>query len=44
MSEGDLLLKGILERPDDDHARLVYADWLQENRDDVGRLVQKPIY
>jgi uncharacterized protein (TIGR02996 family) len=31
MSDGPLLLKGILDNPDDDAARLVYADWLQED-------------
>lgn len=31
MSDGDLLLLGILTDPADDTARLVYADWLEEN-------------
>lgn len=31
MSDGDALLRAILLRPDDDAARLVYADWLDEN-------------
>ncbi len=31
MSDGEALLKAILEQPDDDTPRLVYADWLQEN-------------
>lgn len=31
MSDGDALLRTILNNPDDDTARLVYADWLQEN-------------
>lgn len=35
MSDGDALLRTILERPDDDTARLVYADWLQENGREV---------
>jgi len=34
MSEGEALLRGVLLRPDDDTARLVYADWLQENGDE----------
>jgi uncharacterized protein (TIGR02996 family) len=36
MSEGEALLRGVLLRPDDDTARLVYADWLQENRGHAG--------
>jgi uncharacterized protein (TIGR02996 family) len=35
MSDGDALLRAILLRPDDDTARLVYADWLQENDGNV---------
>jgi len=31
MSDGDALLRTILEHPDDDTARLVYADWLEEH-------------
>lgn len=31
MSDGEALLRTILERPDEDTARLVYADWLQEH-------------
>jgi uncharacterized protein (TIGR02996 family) len=31
MSDGDALLRGILECPEDDTARLVFADWLDEN-------------
>lgn len=31
MSDGEALLKAILEQPDDDTPRLVYADWLLEN-------------
>lgn len=30
-NEGDRLLQGILEDPDSDERRLVYADWLEEN-------------
>jgi uncharacterized protein (TIGR02996 family) len=31
MSEREALLRAILDAPDDDAPRLVYADWLQEN-------------
>ncbi len=31
MRDGELLLEPILEKPDEDTPRLVYADWLQEN-------------
>ena len=31
MSDGDALLRAVLACPEDDSARLVYADWLQEN-------------
>lgn len=31
MTDGELLLRGVLEEPADDTARLVYADWLDEN-------------
>ena len=31
MTERDALLAAIHADPDDDTARLVYADWLQEN-------------
>lgn len=31
MNDGAILLRNILEVPGDDAARLVYADWLQEN-------------
>jgi len=34
MSDGDALLRAILLNPADDVARLVYADWLQENGDE----------
>ena len=30
-TDAEALLAGILERPEDDVARLVYADWLEEN-------------
>jgi uncharacterized protein (TIGR02996 family) len=29
-NQGDALLAAILDDPDDDAARLVYADWLEE--------------
>ena len=31
MTERDALLRGIIDDPDDDAPRLVYADWLDEN-------------
>jgi uncharacterized protein (TIGR02996 family) len=31
MPSDEPLLRAILDRPDDDHLRLVYADWLEEN-------------
>jgi uncharacterized protein (TIGR02996 family) len=31
MSDGDALLRAILDNPDDDAPRYVYADWLDEN-------------
>jgi uncharacterized protein (TIGR02996 family) len=33
MSDHDAFLRGILENPDDDSPRLVYADWLEERAD-----------
>jgi uncharacterized protein (TIGR02996 family) len=47
MSERDLLLRAILDNPADDIARLVYADWLQENGQEgrahvVRDMVQRP--
>ena len=33
MSDGDALLRAILDDPDDDAPRLVYADWLDEQGD-----------
>src|SRR5687767_8806243 len=30
---GEQLLRGVLEAPEDDAPRLVYADWLEENGD-----------
>lgn len=34
---GAALLRGVLEDPDSDHARLVYADWLEETGADPAR-------
>jgi uncharacterized protein (TIGR02996 family) len=31
MSDNDVLLRAILDDPDDDAPRLVYADWLEEH-------------
>lgn len=33
MNDGELLLRAVLEKPEDDTVRLIYADWLQENGD-----------
>jgi uncharacterized protein (TIGR02996 family) len=33
MSDGQALLRAILDDPDDDAPRLIYADWLEENGD-----------
>ncbi len=33
MSDGHALLRAILDDPDDDAPRLIYADWLEENGD-----------
>ncbi len=33
MTDNDALLRAILDSPDDDAPRLVYADWLEENGD-----------
>lgn len=35
MSDGSALLRAICENPADDTARLVYADWLEEQDDGV---------
>jgi uncharacterized protein (TIGR02996 family) len=38
---GEALLKGVLQVPEDDNARLIYADWLQENgREDEGEFIR----
>ena len=31
MTDRDALLRGIIENPDEDAPRLVFADWLEEN-------------
>ncbi len=33
MNDGDALRRAILDHPDEDTPRLIYADWLEENRD-----------
>ncbi len=33
--DGELLLRGVLEEPDEDAPRLVYADWLEEQGQDA---------
>lgn len=33
MTDGELLLRGVLADPADDHARIVYADWLDDQSD-----------
>src|SRR3712207_3456925 len=33
MNEQDALLQAIIEHPEDDELRLVYADWLEEHGD-----------
>ena len=39
MAQSPGLLAGVLESPDDDAARLVYADWLMEQRDPRGEFI-----
>ncbi|MFO0552485.1 MAG: TIGR02996 domain-containing protein [Polyangiaceae bacterium] len=39
-ARGPALLRAVLERPDDDEPRLVYADWLTEQGDARGELIQ----
>lgn len=38
MSQGKSLLQAILDDPDDVPRRLIYADWLEEQDDPIGRL------
>src|SRR5262245_23124110 len=33
----DALLAAVCEQPDNDHPRLIYADWLEEHGDDADR-------
>jgi uncharacterized protein (TIGR02996 family) len=33
MNDGELFLKAVRENPEDDHLRLIYADWLDEHDD-----------
>jgi uncharacterized protein (TIGR02996 family) len=40
MSERDVFLNSILDNPDDDTARLVYADWLEKNGDPQGEFIR----
>lgn len=40
-SDGDALLRVILENPDDDTARLVYSDWLEESATGVDSVCWK---
>ncbi|HEY1188922.1 MAG TPA: TIGR02996 domain-containing protein [Gemmata sp.] len=41
MTDADALLRGIIAHPADDTARLVYADWLQENgRGEEGEFIR----
>ena len=35
MSDAEALLRAILDAPEDDAPRLVYADWLDEHGDDA---------
>ena len=40
MTDREALLAAIHADPDDDTARLVYADWLQENGQFVGNAIR----
>jgi uncharacterized protein (TIGR02996 family) len=40
MYESDLFLKRVLEQPDDDAPRLVFADWLEERGDPRGEFIR----
>lgn len=37
LTEGDILLADILDHPEDDTPRLVYADWLEIERGEKDR-------
>ena len=36
----DAFLRAILDAPDDDTPRLVYADWLEERGEELGPFIQ----
>ncbi|HXG10133.1 MAG TPA: TIGR02996 domain-containing protein [Gemmataceae bacterium] len=40
MTDEDIFLQAIRENPDDDGARLIYADWLEEQGDPRGELIR----
>src|SRR5450755_976841 len=40
MTHDDAFLQAILERPDDDAPRLLYADWLDERGDPRGEFIR----
>ncbi len=40
MSEEQAFLRAILERPDDDAPKLIYADWLEERGDPRGEFLR----
>jgi uncharacterized protein (TIGR02996 family) len=45
ISDGDALRQAILDQPDDDTLRLVYADWLEENgQSDRGAFVRAQVW
>ncbi len=40
MTHDDAFLQAIIERPDDDAPRLIYADWLDERGDPRGEFIR----
>lgn len=40
MNDNDAFLQAILENPDDDPLRLIYADWLEERGDPRGEFIR----
>src|SRR5262249_8893949 len=40
MTQDDAFLQAILEAPDDDTPRLIYADWLEERGDPRGEFIR----
>src|SRR5262245_56023697 len=42
-TEPDAFLQAILAQPDDDHLRLIYADWLEERGDPRGEFIRLQI-